>query len=1123
MADATLGVVLRRVRRLSGAAPDSGLSDGELLHAFLAARDQDAFAALVRRHGPLVLGVCRRVLHHQQDAEDAFQATFLVLARKAASVRRRAALASWLHGAAYRAALTLRRSLARRRHHEGRAGRPIETQAAGEAWREVEAILEEEIQRLPEKYRTAFVLCCLESQSRADVARRLGVAESTVSGRVDQARKLLRRRLARRGVTLSAALAASAVAQRAGAAVPPALLAATAKAAAAGVVPVSVAGVVEGILRAATVARLKAAAALALTLGALAGWAGMFAAPTVDPPAAADKAGPAPATQVDRHGDPLPDGAVARLGTMRFNHGEGLRQLHFSPDGKTVYSEGGGWLRAWDAATGEERGRLASSKDLLDDFVVTPDGKRAVSLTQEFIVFHDVVRVWDLSQMKEIQKLRLPVKRNEMSLFRRNALSRDGRLAAVNLPTEMRIFDLTTGRELYKLAKGGKEIRDVVFAGTDRLVTADSKQTIDVWDARTGKPIRQFAHGGPVEVLTASDDGRWLATLEHHTLGIDRLLDKDVVHVWDLRTGTKKHALAARPKRWFSRVRFSPDGKGLVTSNYGTNTPELTVWDVQTGERLREIAGAEGNVLAVCADGSRVALGSNRFDLWEVKTGRLVFDDPSRHAWAGALAFSPRGDRVLLLGENALSTWETATGRRCDSLEVPRYNLHNPSSGISPDCRFALSFTGDWKKTEGTVWDVVRRQRLYTFTASRTASAFSPDSSLLATWETGTESVIRLREVSTGHEIRSFPAGKVDWPRVYFAADGQTLLAAGGSAVTGYDVASGKKLFSWHKETVPDRWGVRTVVGGRAVDLESRRAWLGFTASPDGAMVAVTLDSGIDRQPQQDRIDLFDARTGKLVRHWSVSGKRSPSYERLSFSPDGQLLASSDGAGVHLWETATGKNIRSFSGHRGEITFLAFSRDGRRLGSASRDSTVLVWDVTGQAGELTTDAAVEAAWKDLLADDARRAHQAVWALARTPARAVRLLQSCLRPVKPVSREHLERLIRDLDSDQFTAREKATAELQQLGEAAGPAIRQALEGKPGLEQRRRLEALLRKLEGAVAEGEALRSSRAVRVLEYAGTPEARRLLQALAGGAEGARLTREAKAALGRAVARGAEP
>src|SRR5262249_33284153 len=152
---------------------------------------------------------------------------------------------------------------------------------------------------------------------------------------------------------------------------------------------------------------------------------------------------------------------------------------------------------------------------------------------------------------------------------------------------------------------------------------------------------------------------------------------------------------------------------------------------------------------------------------------------------------------------------------------------------------------------------------------------------------------------------------------------------------------------------------------------------------------------------------------------------------------------------------------------------------------------------------LTTDAALEEAWKDLSGDDAGRAQKATWALARTPDKSVRLLQSRLRPIKPVTRERLERLIGDIDSDQFTTREKATAELQELGEGPEPAPRQKLQTKPPLEQSRRIEKLLARLEGATPDGETLRSWRALRVLEHANTPEARRLLQVIAGGAEGA--------------------
>jgi RNA polymerase sigma factor (sigma-70 family) len=187
-------------------------SDGELLSAFAARRDEDAFAALVRRHGPMVFGICRHQLGGIQDAEDAFQAVFLVLARKAEALRRPEGLAGWLHGVACRVARNARRAAGRRLAREAQVvpGTPP-TPAWEAAWREVQSILDEEIERLPEKYQTVFILCCLEGEGRADAAVRLGIKEGTVASRLAEARRRLQQRLAARGIALSTVLGAAAV------------------------------------------------------------------------------------------------------------------------------------------------------------------------------------------------------------------------------------------------------------------------------------------------------------------------------------------------------------------------------------------------------------------------------------------------------------------------------------------------------------------------------------------------------------------------------------------------------------------------------------------------------------------------------------------------------------------------------------------------------------------------------------------------------------------------------------------------------------------------------------------------------------------------------------------------
>ncbi|HVK11616.1 MAG TPA: sigma-70 family RNA polymerase sigma factor, partial [Gemmataceae bacterium] len=210
MADTRLAGLLRRLHL--GPASTPGHTDREALRAFVRLKDEAAFAGIVRRHGPMVLRVCRNVLNHAEDAEDACQATFLVLARRAATIANGEVLASWLQGVAYRTALRARRDAGRRRTREREAPVPARPDPAeAVAWSDVQVLLEAEIGRLPTRYRAAFVLCYLEGRSRAEAAAELGLSENTLSSRLARARDRLKGRLAKRGVHLSAVLAAVAL------------------------------------------------------------------------------------------------------------------------------------------------------------------------------------------------------------------------------------------------------------------------------------------------------------------------------------------------------------------------------------------------------------------------------------------------------------------------------------------------------------------------------------------------------------------------------------------------------------------------------------------------------------------------------------------------------------------------------------------------------------------------------------------------------------------------------------------------------------------------------------------------------------------------------------------------
>jgi RNA polymerase sigma factor (sigma-70 family) len=296
---------LRRLRGASAARGGEEQTDAELLRRFVAGQEEAAFEALVRRHGPMVLGVCRYLLRDAHDVEDAFQATFLVLVSKAAAVGRPALLANWLYGVAYRVASRARARACRRRGRETRGVEMAEAKPGAEAIApELRPILHEELNRLPEKYRTPVVLCYLQGKTNEEAARQLAWPVGTVKGRLTRARELLRTRLTRRGLALSAGALAAVLTQQS-AAVPPALSAATVQAAilvaagqaaAAGAVPARAAALSRGVLQTMFLTRLTAACAVLLSAGVLAAGAGLFAyrnltEPTAGPPrVAGDKA-----------------------------------------------------------------------------------------------------------------------------------------------------------------------------------------------------------------------------------------------------------------------------------------------------------------------------------------------------------------------------------------------------------------------------------------------------------------------------------------------------------------------------------------------------------------------------------------------------------------------------------------------------------------------------------------------------------------------------------------------------------------------------------------------------------------------------------------------------------------
>ncbi len=979
MTSGVAGELPRHLGRLFGAGSAVGLTDAELLEQLRRRRDpaaEAAFEAIVARHGAMVLTVCRRVLLEAHAADDAFQATFLVLVRNVGTLRVRApgTLGPWLHGVAYRIALKSRQGTARRLARERRAGisaagRPSEAVECGE----LNALVHEEVDRLPSKYRSPVVLCYFEGRTHDEASAALGWPVGTVRGRLARARNLLRERLARRGVAPGAWIGQAIFKPMLPVEAPARLLDATVTAAVRGTPGAAVAAMAEVVPGTMFAVRVKMMAFIAGIVLMAAGFAlALRGAPAVRGSRDADGATApiAKAAQrlnpIERAADPLPEHARARLGGTQFHHADDIQNAIYTRDGKSLVAiDARGGIRVWDAATGRVVRTIGERSDRFWQIALAPDGSTLATIGDP-----GELRIWDLNSGRERRRWHaMP------GIHRHLRFSPDGRSLAAGISTFdpatkkeekfINLWDLTAATERRRRLDGDwLELGGIALAPDGKTLVTGSNDTESriigekplkgstrIWDLVAGRERARFPiNGFSVHSVAVSGDGSLVAA------GVsDR-----TIRVYELTTGRERlprigqdHGVTAGPEGEnvdrpstgnldplvMNCLAFSPDGSMLASGACGTGDTgmcalaEVYLWNVARGSELRHFPAHQASVhsLSFSPDGRTLASAGaeSAIRLWDAGSGREAFRQPGHRSCIRKLAISPADGTVFTAGQDGtIRRWDPTTGRELDIFAA--FAAPIDAIAFAPDGK-TLVMGGSFGGL--ALWSVAERREIHRLVRVEERIpvhhvVFSPDGKTVA-------SECRVWDAASGKVLVAFrnqdgqKDGFANFYPMFYTPDGERIITAESEGVRVWDIASGKE----------DHWVFRS----------PRFHFYAVALSPDGRFLA----RGGLVAPRRGIVDasirLIDVASGKEVATFTghEEGTRA-----LAFSPDGRFLASGSGnnntdrdATVRVWDTGSGRERLRLPGHLAAVNAVAFSDDGRSLVSGSADGTAIVWDV----------------------------------------------------------------------------------------------------------------------------------------------------------------------------------